>query len=38
MIAQESLKDRYAEREARQPLVVGGGDPAISPGELTPVR
>ncbi|MPZ72694.1 MAG: NADH-quinone oxidoreductase subunit B [Nitriliruptorales bacterium] len=27
MIAQESLKERYAEREARKPIVVGGGDP-----------
>jgi NADH-quinone oxidoreductase subunit B len=31
MIGQESLKDRYAERDARQPIVVGGGDPTQHP-------
>jgi NADH-quinone oxidoreductase subunit B len=27
MIRDESLKERYADREARKPIVVGGGDP-----------
>ena len=33
MIGQESLKDRYAEREARTPIVVGGGDPTRHPAD-----
>jgi NADH-quinone oxidoreductase subunit B len=31
MIADESLKDKYAAREARNPIVVGGGDPTRHP-------
>ncbi len=31
LIGNESLKDRYAERDARQPIVVGGGDPTRHP-------
>ena len=31
MIGQESLKERYAQREARQPIVVGNGDPTRHP-------
>ncbi len=31
LIGNESLKDRYAERDARQPIVVGGGDPTAHP-------
>jgi NADH-quinone oxidoreductase subunit B len=33
MIGQESLKDRYAEREVRTPIVVGGGDPTRHPAD-----
>jgi NADH-quinone oxidoreductase subunit B len=35
MIAGESLKDRYAEREARRPIVVGSDPDAHRSGELT---
>jgi NADH-quinone oxidoreductase subunit B len=31
MIQGESLKDRYAAQAARQPIVVGGGDPTRHP-------
>ena len=33
MIGQESLKDRYAERDARMPIVAGGGDPTRHPAD-----
>ena len=33
MIQQESLKEKYAAREARHPIVVGGGDPTRHPAD-----
>jgi hypothetical protein len=33
MIQQESLKEKYAAREARRPIVVGGGDPTRHPAD-----
>jgi NADH-quinone oxidoreductase subunit B len=33
MIQNESLKDRYAQRAARLPVVVGGGDPTRHPAD-----
>jgi NADH-quinone oxidoreductase subunit B len=33
MIQQESLKEKYATRAARRPIVVGGGDPTRHPAD-----
>jgi NADH-quinone oxidoreductase subunit B len=32
-IGDESLKQRYADREARKPIVAGGGDPTRHPAD-----